>query len=66
MFKIIIIVLFGLILASLASGVFFLARDHSKTTWLVTSLTVRISLSLLLFFTLLAGYFTGAITPHGL
>jgi len=65
-FKILIFVLLGLILASLASGVFFLARDNGKTNRVVTSLTVRITLSLLLFFTLIAGWLTGAIVPHGL
>ena len=65
-FKIAILVLFLMILVSLGSGLFFLARDQGKTTRVVSSLSVRIGLSLALFALLIIGYFTGLITPHGL
>lgn len=66
LFKILILVILGLILTSLAFGMFFLRKDDMKSTRLVTSLTVRILLSFLLFALLIVGYFTGQLSPHGL
>ncbi len=68
LFKAFIIVLLLMILGSLAAGVIFLVKDESdsKSTRLVTSLTVRISLSILLFVSLLVGSYFGLIQPHGL
>jgi hypothetical protein len=65
-FKIFILILLLLILISLASGIFFLVKDNSESTRLVTSLTFRISLSIFLFISLIVGYFLGWIQPHGL
>lgn len=64
MIKTLIIINLLLILASLASGVFFLAKDDGKTLRVVQSLTVRVALSASLIALLLIGYFSGAITPH--
>ena len=64
MIKTLIIINLLLILASLASGVLFLAKDDGKTLRVVQSLTVRVVLSFTLIGLLLVGYFTGAITPH--
>jgi hypothetical protein len=64
MIKILIIINLVLILASLASGVFFLAKDDGKTLRVVQSLTVRVALSFSLIALLLIGYFSGAISPH--
>jgi hypothetical protein len=64
-FKIYIFLLLILIIASLASGLFFLAKDDSGSKRLVTSLTFRIILSVLLFVSLIIGYSFGWITPHG-
>jgi hypothetical protein len=66
MFKTLIIINLLLIVASLASGVVFLARDNGKTLRVVQSLTVRIALSATLIILLLTGYYTGAIQPHGI
>jgi len=64
MFKTLIIINLLLILASLASGVFFLARDDGKTLRVVQSLTIRVALSVSLIALLLIDYFSGAIQPH--
>lgn len=64
MIKTLIIINLLLILVSLASGVFFLAKDDGKTLRVVQSLTVRVALSATLIALLLIGYFSGAITPH--
>ncbi len=66
MFKTLIIINLALILASLASGVIFLARDNGKTLRVVQSLTVRIALSATLIILLLTGYYSGAIQPHAI
>ena len=64
-FKIYIFLLLVLIGISLASGLFFLAKDDSNSKRLVTSLTFRIILSILLFISLVVGFIFGWITPHG-
>ena len=63
-FKIYIFLLLILIGVSLASGLFFLAKDDSASKRLVTSLTFRIILSILLFISLIIGFIFGWITPH--
>ncbi len=55
-----------LILASLFSGLFFLIRDQGRSKRTVKALTWRVALSLTLFLLLLAGYYFGLITPHGI
>ena len=66
LFKIIIFILLILILISLGSGLLFLVRDQGKTQRVISSLTVRIILSISLFLMLIIGYFTGLIKPHGI
>jgi len=66
MFKILILINLALILLSLASGVFFLARDEGKSNRVVTSLTFRVVLSFTLIVLLVTGFFTGAIAPHSI
>jgi len=66
MIKTLIIINFSLILLSLASGMFFLTRDDGKTNRVVTSLTVRVALSITLFILLFAGYYFGDLKPHGI
>jgi DUF2909 family protein len=63
-FKIYIGILFLTIGASLIAGGFFLVKDDSKSKRLVTSLTFRISVSILLFVSLLVGFKLGWIQPH--
>lgn len=65
LFKIIIFFLLAMILVSLGSGLLFLVRDQGKTQRVISSLTVRIVLSISLFIMLIIGYATGLIKPHG-
>jgi len=63
--KIVILIIVLLILASLGSALFYLARSNGSHN-LVKSLTVRIALSIGLFILLIAAFYFGLITPHGL
>lgn len=65
-FKILILINLGLILLSLASGVFFLAKDDGKSNRVVTSLTIRVALSFTLIILVVTGFFTGAIVPNNI
>jgi len=64
LFKIYIVIILFSIGASLLAGGFFLINDDSKSKRLVTSLTFRISLSILLFVSLFVGFRFGWIQPH--
>ena len=64
-FKILIILILLAIIISLASGMFFLVNDKGQTRRTLTSLTVRISLSIALFVLLFIGYAMDLIKPHG-
>ena len=67
MFTKIIVVLFLIfIIGSLFSGLFYLVRDKGTSERTVRALTVRISLSVLLFVLLMLGYATGLLQPHGI
>ncbi len=63
--KIFIVAALAAIIVSLASGMFFLVKDKGQTERTAKALTVRISLSVLLFGLLMLGIFTGQIQPHG-
>jgi hypothetical protein len=63
--KILVVLLLLIIIGSLFSGLFFLIRDKGASDRTVRALTVRISLSLLLFVLLMIGYATGLLQPHG-
>jgi hypothetical protein len=65
MIKALIIIVFLAILVSLGSGAFVLVSDKGKSKKLVNSLTVRISLSVLLFVLLIIAYMNGLIQPYG-
>ena len=60
--KIIIILLFLAILASLGSALFFLVTDRSQSRRTIKALAFRVGLSLTLFVLLMAGYYFGFIT----
>lgn len=62
----VIIVLLLAILASLATAMVFLIRDHSDRKRTVRALTVRVALSVTLIVVLLIGIYTGWIQPHGI
>lgn len=59
--KIAIVVILLIIVGSLFSGLYFLAKDKSGSERTVKALTVRIVISIALFLLLLVGYFTGII-----
>jgi hypothetical protein len=64
--KILIIAALVAIIISLASGMVFLVKDKGESRRTAKALTVRISLSVLLFGLLMLGIFTGHIKPHGI
>ena len=66
MIKILIVVALIAIIASLASGMVFLVKDKGQSERTAKALTVRISLSVLLFGLLMLGIFTGHIKPHSI
>ncbi len=59
--RIVILVLLLAVLASLFSGLYFVYRDKGTTNRAVISLTIRITLSLLVFALLMASYYFGWI-----
>ena len=63
--KIIIILAFLGIVASLASGLVFLVKDDGDSRRTLRALTWRIGLSVGLFALLMILAATGVITPHG-
>lgn len=65
--KAFVVVILLLILASLASGLVFMIRGGGQDSRrMVKALTLRIGLSVGLFFMLLLAYAAGLINPHGL
>ena len=62
----IIIAMLVAIFASLFSALVFLFRDGQHSHRTAKALTWRIGLSIALFIMLLAGFYFGLITPHGL
>lgn len=67
-FKLPVLLVLLFILFSLFQGMYYLAKDDGddNSTRVVRALTVRLVLSLLLFFILMAGYFFGFLQPHGI
>lgn len=61
-----VLLMLGLIVLSLASGMFFLAKDDGKGNRVVKSLTFRIILSLILFAMLIIGAIFNVIDPNTL
>ncbi|MDP6968349.1 MAG: DUF2909 domain-containing protein [Gammaproteobacteria bacterium] len=64
MYKTLIIINLIAVLISLAFGGFFLTQDDSSKRRVAIVLTIRISLSILLFALLIAGYFMGYLSPN--
>jgi len=64
--QIIILILFVLILASLAASMFTFIRDKENKQRTAKLLTIRITLSLILFAVLAVSFFMGWIQPHPL
>ena len=65
MIKVLIIVVFIAILASLGRGFSGLMSSERGTRKVVNALTVRIALSALLFVLIIVAWLTGQIQPHG-
>jgi hypothetical protein len=59
--KIIIVLTLLIIIGSLFSALFFLAKDKQGGERTVKALTIRIGISIVLFILLIIGYFTGVI-----
>lgn len=63
--KVIIVLTLIVIVASLFSALYFLAKDKTGGERTVKALTIRIGLSITLFLLLMAGYYFGLIgQPH--
>ena len=62
--KIVIVAVFLMIVASLFSALLFFYRDKGVSKRTVKALTVRISLSIILFVLLMVGYYFGLISPQ--
>ena len=63
--KIIVVLFLIFIIGSLFSGLFYLVKDKGTSERTVRALTLRISLSVILFILLMIGYATGLLQPHG-
>lgn len=61
MTKLVVVFMLLLIVASLFSALFYLIKDKGQGQRTVRALTVRISLSLVLFMLLMLGYYFGYI-----
>ena len=64
--KIVIVLMLLVVIASLAVALRHLLLDGERSPRTVKALTVRIGLSIALFFLLLLGYKVGLLHPHGL
>ncbi|MEM7563035.1 MAG: twin transmembrane helix small protein [Pseudomonadota bacterium] len=66
MVKIIIVVLLGLIVLSLAASMFSMVKDRENTNRTVTLLSFRIALSIAVFIFIGVSFYMGWIQPHGI
>ena len=64
--RIVILVLLGVVLASLFSGLYFVYKDKGSTNRAVIALTIRIAVSVLVFLILIGSYYFGLIGERGL
>jgi hypothetical protein len=62
--KFLIVATLAAIIVSLGSGLFHLVRDEGKSNRMVNALTVRITLSVLLFILLFVAWKGGLIQPR--
>jgi Protein of unknown function (DUF2909) len=61
--KILLVVLLGMVLLSLFSGLYFMYKDKGKSKRVVNALTIRIGLSMLIIVIVIVGYFSGMLPP---
>ena len=66
MIRIIVILALVLIVASLASALYYLYHDHGQGTRMVRALAIRVALSVCLLVFLVISYKMGWIGEHGL
>jgi len=64
--KVVVVIIFLVILASLGTALFHLARYQNASPKIARALTVRIALSVVLIALLFVFYRLGWIQPHGL
>ncbi len=64
--KILIVLMFIAIVASLGSALFHLSRSGGDSKKMARALTLRVGLSVGLFIVLMLAWATGLIKPHGL
>lgn len=64
--KIVVAIAFLLIIASLASALFYLMRDKGKSNRTVQALAMRVGFSIALFVLILISYTFGWISPTGI
>lgn len=64
--KILVVIIFIAILASLGSALVFLIKDRGGSTRTAKALTLRISISVGLFALLFVLWWLGLIAPHGI
>jgi hypothetical protein len=64
--RIIVFLFLAVILFSLGSALYYLVKDKGQSDRTVKALTVRITLSIVLFLLLMLGYYFGLISPQGL
>ena len=66
LFRLLVIISLGAIIASLGSGLFHLARGTREDSGkMVRALTIRIALSIALFALIMLAWYAGIISPHG-
>lgn len=63
--KIIIAILLGLIVLSLAASMFSMIKDRENSNRTVSLLTIRIALSIVTFIFIAISFYMGWIQPHG-
>lgn len=64
--RILVLIFLAFILFSLGSALYYLVKDKGQSDRTVKALTVRISLSILLFVMLMASHYFGWIPQNGL
>jgi putative copper export protein len=64
--RFLVILFLIVILASLGSALYYMIRDKGRSERAVKALTMRITLSIVLFILLIVGYATGIIPRGGL
>ena len=64
--RLVVILFLVLIVASLASGLYYLVKDKGQSDRTVKALTVRVGLSIALFLLLMLGFYSGLIPSYGM